>query len=141
MRQVFWWLYGIQAFFVVPVFLGAMHRGEMVFWPWHSQHADGWATAIDVYLHLLFYSVFYVLPYYILRAAYKDDIHSTTEVLFVPISLWFLATVMLFHKSIFDFISGLPTRSLTKARQLGISGRTYCGWLSRSSFSFSGESF
>jgi hypothetical protein len=51
--------------------------------------------------------VFYVLPYYILRAAYKDDIPSTTEVLFVPISLWFLATVMLFHKSIFDFISGL----------------------------------
>ena len=104
-RKIFWWAYGIQAVIVFPGILGEIGRGELPFWPWHSQHADAWTAAIDAYWHLIFYSVFYMLPYQILQAAYKDDVPLNTTLLFIPISLWVLGTVMLFHTPIFDFVA------------------------------------
>jgi hypothetical protein len=55
----------------VPVLLGGIARDEMPFWP-SSNKADGWAVVADVYIHLIFFSAFYVLPYVLLSAAYKE---------------------------------------------------------------------
>lgn len=61
-RKILWWIYGLQAFFICPLFLGGIARDEIPFWP-------SWNSAIDVYTHLIFYSVFLVLPYVLLSAS------------------------------------------------------------------------
>jgi len=99
-RKVLWWIYGIQAVFIFAMFLGGIARDEITFWPLWGSARDGWTVAIDVYLHLIFYSVFLVLPYVLLSAAYAED----TSGMDVVISVWLLATVCLFHEPIFDFI-------------------------------------
>jgi hypothetical protein len=104
-RTVLWWIYALQAFLIVPVLLGAIARDEMSFWPsWNK--ADGWAVVADVYIHLIFYSAFYVLSYVILSAAYKKHT-SGMEGHFFVISVWPLTTVFLFHEPIFNFLDDL----------------------------------
>lgn len=103
-RKILWWIYGLQAFVVVPWLLGAIARGEMPFWPWVSHETDGWAVGFDIYLHLIFYSAFLLLPYSILSAAYRGDVRpETAATLAAAISIWILATVCLFNDLIFAF--------------------------------------
>jgi hypothetical protein len=105
-RQVLWMLYILQALFISAVFTGGITRGEISFWP--SEISFSWYTALNIYVRLIFYSVFFVLPYALLAMAYPNY-NSGTEVPFhfVVISAWVLITVCLFHETIFGFIGDL----------------------------------
>jgi hypothetical protein len=95
-RKLLWWIYGLQAFFIFLMFLGGIARHEIPFWP-------SWNSAVDVYVHLIFYSVFLVLPYVLLSAAYREDTAGMEGHFFI-ISVWLLATICLFHEPIFGFV-------------------------------------
>jgi hypothetical protein len=96
LRKVLWWIYGIQAAFIFAILLGGIARYEIPFWP-------SWNEAGDVYVHLIFYSVFLVLPYVILSAVYSKYT-ADMQGLFFILSVWVLTTICLFHEPIFDFV-------------------------------------
>lgn len=95
-RKILWWLYGLQAVFISLLLLGGIARHEMSFWP-------SWSSAADVYTHPIFYSVFLVVPYVLLSAAYEKDAAGMEGHFFI-IAVWLFATVCLFHAPIFDFV-------------------------------------
>ena len=68
----------------------------MSFWP-------SLDSAVDVYVHLIFYSVFLVVPYILLSVIYEKDAVGMEGHFFI-IAVWLLATVCLFHAPIFDFL-------------------------------------
>jgi cytochrome b561 len=80
-------------------------RDEVAFWPlWHAEQS-GWDFAAVVYVHLLFYSAWFVAPYLALTAVYGRG--PQTSALCVPIAFWVLVTVCLFHDAIFDALDDI----------------------------------
>jgi hypothetical protein len=66
------WLYGLQAFMVVPWFLGATYRREQSMWLLteyeRSLSRFGPAdAALCVYLYLIFYASFFLVPLAVLE--------------------------------------------------------------------------
>jgi len=110
-KTIFFSIYGIQVFLVLPWFLGAMYRSEQSVWVWVAYekslttHGIGDAR-LTIYLYLLFYSTFVVIPFCILSAAYKPHPHYRGIMLIL--SLWFLATFLLLGDSIFTLLRSLP---------------------------------
>jgi len=104
-------LYGVQLFFIVPVFLGEMYRGELSPYVWgaYSHHLEmhGRSDAlITVYAFILFYSALIFFPYVAIKAAYKPHRHDVGIVLIL--SLWFPVTFLVFADSIFLFLRSAP---------------------------------
>lgn len=105
LRKALWWVYGVQAVFVFLVLGGMITREEASFWPWRRAGQSGWDFAGDIYIHLLFYSAFFVAPYLALSAVYAG--WSNTSAFCALIALCVLTTVCLFHDAMFDALENL----------------------------------
>jgi hypothetical protein len=105
LRKTLWWVYGVQAVFVFLVLAGMITREEASFWHWRRAGQPGWDFAGDIYIHLLFYSVFFVAPYRILAAVYAGSPNTTGFC--AIIAFWVLTTVCLFHDALFDALGDL----------------------------------
>ena len=111
------WAYGVQAFLVLPWFLGAIYRREQSLWVWQEyasalrRHGGGDAL-FAVYLYVIFYSAFIVIPYALLGIRFSADVpglkHSV-RIGRLVLSVWFSATFFLFANSLFEFIRSLPS--------------------------------
>jgi len=111
------WVYGLQAFVVVPMFLGAIYRGEQSLWVWKEYARDvarhGQVdAAFGVYLYVVFYAALWLVPYFALNLRYsKDDPYTSDyfrERRFL-LSCWFAGTFLLFAQPLFAFIRSVPT--------------------------------
>jgi hypothetical protein len=98
-RNILWWIYGVQAVFLSAILLGGLARHEMSFWP-------AWNSSVDVYVHLIFYSVFLVVPYALLATAYGKYAPGLEGHFFI-IAVWVFATICPFHQPIFEFVYGV----------------------------------
>lgn len=111
------WVYGVQAFIVLPWFLGAIYRQEQSLWVWEEyayalrKHGQGDALFI-LYLYGIFYAAFFVIPY----AASSLRFHATStgasryiragRLMFAS---WFAVTFFVFAHPVFAFIRALPS--------------------------------
>ncbi|MDB6028985.1 MAG: hypothetical protein JWM68_5208 [Verrucomicrobiales bacterium] len=115
-RKVLWWIYSLQLFLVLPWFLGAIYRHEQSMWAWRefsvSLHRHGLGDALLlVYLYVLFYSAFFVIPFCILSASFRPELHHNPEIARIDclfLSGWFAATAFLFADSFMEFIRHIP---------------------------------
>ncbi len=110
-------VYGVQAFVVLPWFIGAAFRGEQSLWVWQEFHRQfarfGIADAfLGLYLYLVFYSVFVVVPYVLLLAAYEFRLEEAppprVRAMMLLVSTWAAFSFFLFAHPIFEFFRNLP---------------------------------
>lgn len=110
------WAYGVQTFLVLPWFLGAIYRREQSLWVWQEYESDlrrhgGDDALFAVYLYLIFYSAFIVLPYAVLAVRFSADVPGLKRSFRagrLVLSVWFAATFLLFANPLFEFIRSLP---------------------------------
>lgn len=100
-RQIAAWIYGLQVFLVLPWFLGAIYRDEQSLWVWDmfsvSLHRHGlWDAIFLSYLYAIFYSAFFVIPFYLLWSWTGS---SRTRGAIAFLAAWFAASVLLFADS------------------------------------------
>jgi|ERR1043165_215524 hypothetical protein len=104
-------IYGMQLFIVGPWFLGAMYRNEMSVWPWREygkvveRHGVNDARLM-LYLYLVFYLGFLIVPYLSIFQIYKPHRHYSGIVLIL--ASWFLITFLILSNAIFMFLRALP---------------------------------
>jgi hypothetical protein len=115
--QVAAWALGIQAVFVLPLFLGAIYRGEQSLAAWEqyeveiARHGLGNGVVV-VYLYLIFYSTLVALPYAVLGLRYTSESPDARGYLRAGrfmIRLWLAVTFILFAPSTFAFIRNVPS--------------------------------
>jgi hypothetical protein len=110
------WVYGLQAFIVLPWFLGAIYRQEQSLWAWkeytYALRRHGQADALFLlYLYAIFCMAFFVIPYAALSlrfSAASPEVRRYFRVGRLMISFWFAATFFLFAHPFFAFIRSLP---------------------------------
>ena len=111
------WVYGLQAFLVLPWFLGAIYRKEQSLWAWEEyaravqRHGQGDAL-FGLYLYGIFYAAFFVIPYSALSlwfAAASAEVKRYSFVRRIMLSCWFAVTFFLFAEPVFTFIRALPS--------------------------------
>ena len=111
------WAYGVQVFLVLPWFLGAIYRREQSLWVWQQYASElrrhgGGDALLAVYLYLIFYSAFIVLPYAVLAIRFSADVPGLKRSFRagrLVLSVWFAATFLLFADPLFEFIRSLPS--------------------------------
>lgn len=110
------WVYGLQAFLVVPWFLGAIYRHEQSAWALREYalvvKAHGQGNALfGLYLYAIFYAAFFIVPYAALSIwldPYNNQPPRNTVVARVLISLWFGLSFFLFMEPLFNFVRVIP---------------------------------
>jgi len=110
-RRVLLIVYGLQLFIVGPWFLGAMYRNEMSLWAWEeysiAREKHGVNDArFSLYLYIVFYAGFIIVPYLLISAIYKAHRHDR-GIVFILAS-WFLITFFVMSNSIFALLRSLP---------------------------------
>ena len=114
-KKVFLVIYGLQLFIVAPWFLGAMYREEMSVWAWQEyaialeKHGVNDAR-LSIYLYVVFYAGFIIVPYLLISAIYKPHRHYRGIVLIL--ASWFLITFLILSNSMFVFLRSLPNFGL-----------------------------
>ncbi len=106
------WVYGVQAFFVVPWFLGAIYRHEMSLWAGEQYaselHRHGQGDALlGLYLYVIFYAIFVVVPYATLSLRFPlrtPELKRSFRIGRIILSVWFAGTLLLFLNPLFEFI-------------------------------------
>jgi hypothetical protein len=110
------WVYGLQAFLVLPWFLGAIYRQEQSLWVWeeygYALRKHGQADAIlSLYLYIIFYAAFFLIPYAALSLRFPAALAGMKHYFRVGrliLSFWFALTFFLFARPAFAFIRALP---------------------------------
>ena len=111
------WVYGLQALFVLPWFLGDIYRRELPLWAWEGyarevrRHGQGDAL-LALYLYGIFYAAFFIIPYSALSLwfpAASAEVKRYSLVRRVMLSCWFAVTFFLFAEPMFAFIRVLPS--------------------------------
>lgn len=111
------WVYGVQAFIVLPWFLGAIYRHEQSLWAWQQYASElrvhGKAGALlGLYLYAIFYAAFIVIPYAALALRFPADappVKQSFRFGRLVLSVWFALTFLLFVQPLFAFIRSLPS--------------------------------
>ena len=111
------WVYGVQAFIVLPSFLGAIYRHEQSLWAWQEYASDlrlhGKADALfGLYLYAIFYAAFIIIPYAALALRFPVDAPAVGQSFRfgrLILSGWFALTFLLFANPLFAFIRSLPS--------------------------------
>ena len=109
--------YALQAFVVVPWFLGAMYRREQSLWVWKEYARDiarfgERDAALTVYLYFIFYLSLAVIPYFVLCFRYPVDEPGVKKPFRegrILLSLWLAGSFFLFARPLHEFFSSLPS--------------------------------
>jgi hypothetical protein len=106
---------GVQAFLVVPWFVGAIYRREQSPWVWKQYTSwlrlHGEADALfGLYLYAIFYAALILIPYAVLALRFPADSPTTKQSYRVGrlvLSIWFAGTSFFFGHPIFAFMRSL----------------------------------
>jgi hypothetical protein len=127
--QIAVWVYGIQLFFILPMYSGEIYRHERAMWVWkqfalmHEKPRIGDAL-LEVYVYLIFYSGLFVVPFFVTMVRYivSDGVFGRDQLtLSVMIAAWIAGTILLFPESVIQFLHYLPWD--------GPSGWLIIGWV------------
>ena len=116
-KKILLWVFGIQAFIIVPWFLGEIYRREQSIWVWDNFYKDlkkyGMGEAlVGVYFYAIFYAAIFLIVYLILYSIYEKEEFSSnkqTEIkedIFV-ISIWIFITILFFFNPIMELIHNI----------------------------------
>ncbi len=105
------WVYGLQAFMIVPWFFGAIYRKEQSLWAWeeysNASTRHGTADAIfSMYLYAIFYSAPFLGAFLTLRAIPKT--RNLPGVIKAIVSTWATGTFLLLFSSFAEFVRNIP---------------------------------
>jgi hypothetical protein len=109
--KIFAWFYGLQAFIVVPWFLGAIHRGEQSLWVWTEysytleQHGAGNAV-LSAYLYLIFYALPFIIAFSILSSIPR--LRNTPKGIISVFGIWATFTFLFLFHPFSEFIRNIP---------------------------------
>ncbi len=110
-KKVIVFVYGLQAFIIVPWFLGAIYREEQSLWAWEeyghavARHGSGDAVFL-MYLYVIFYLAPFVGAFLTLLAIPKTR-HLPGAVTAI-ISAWATGTFLLLFPSCAEFVRNVP---------------------------------
>jgi hypothetical protein len=114
-KYILAWFYGLQAFMVVPWFLGAIYRKEQSLWVWEEiyygigRHGIG-SKILTVYLYIIFYLFPFISTFFIMRLVFKElNRYLSNDIIYIIyISTWAMATFLFFLPSCCEFIRNIP---------------------------------